>query len=918
MNLLKNESVDKTNIYLASFVFVASFIVYALTVQQSFSFWDCGEFVACSYILGIPHPPGTPLFVLIGRLIALVPFVEDISHRINYLSVIGSSLTAAFSYLLTVRLVGYFFGDKKDDKVNRLVAYIGGLAGGFFVAFSNTNWANSVEAEVYGLALWFSVMIVWLTLYYFEKRGTIIAPVLLILTFYLSLLGVGLHMTVFLVVPVCSIFFILNKEATTKDWAILSCFVIAELLFIMIFAYLGGGSKMFYLFTLAGAAFVFIRLYKVINWAVLIAIASLSTIMMSFSLYELVTPIAFAVIILLAYWSEKKKFHFQWKAALAVIFVAFIGISVHAYIPIRSESDPRIDENNPSRDWQTFVNFLDRKQYGQVSMVDRMFNRRGLFENQFGRHPHMGFWSYFEEQYSHGRWWFAPFFILGMIGVIVAIKKRLEIGLPFFVLLLVCSAGLILYMNFADGVMYDNRSGDAYLEVRNRDYFFTPAFVFFGIAMGMGVAAIIQFLKDKLAEGNPGMQKNIVYAGAVLLLLPLVALTKNYKENDRSNNFIPYNYAANLLDTCEPNSILFTSGDNDTFPLWCIQEVYKYRLDVRVVNLSLLNTDWYVHQMKHRYDVPISLSDSQILWHPFEPRPGITAARPLKPFYDKPRKWMTYLNAVPYEGRILKVQDMMVDEIVIENNWKDPVFFSSQPYPESPLKLREHCSAVGLAYRLDKEPMERFIDADKGFDLYMNTYRYDGYENSDVFRDENATGVFLGYGVNAVRIYDELLRRGDTTRAKAILEKIIDVYPEYWQSYALLGDIYEQQGDSSVIDSLMYQLHDTLEAFIETNPNNFFYIQDLGLTKIEIGQKQGSREIVDEGIKLLWDGFNLNQNNGYSFRKLITILGNQQRYSEIQKAAQLHANYKMNMEDPALRQLLGLGASNLAPPPNRP
>ena len=116
---------DRTNAVLAGFVFVVSFVVYALTVQRGFSFWDCGEFIACAYSLGIPHPPGTPLFVILGRLAALIPFVEDISYRINYLSVISSAVTAMLSYLLTVRLVGYFFSpEERSSRLNRIIAYI--------------------------------------------------------------------------------------------------------------------------------------------------------------------------------------------------------------------------------------------------------------------------------------------------------------------------------------------------------------------------------------------------------------------------------------------------------------------------------------------------------------------------------------------------------------------------------------------------------------------------------------------------------------------------------------------------------------------------------------------------------------------------------------------------------------------------
>ncbi len=425
---------DKTNAFIAFSVYIVSFIVYAITVQPTFAFWDCGEFVASSVILGIPHPPGTPLYILISRIMAVIPFVEDISLRINYLSVITSAFTALFSYLLTVRIVRYFFDKDVKSSLNSYIAYIGGIAGAFFVAFSQTNWANSVEAEVYGMALALSVMLVWLALIYYEHRGTAYAAKIMIFAFFVALLGVGVHMTVFLVVPVCSIFFLMKKDTTKRDWLLVCGFLITELLLIVFFSQMSNADS-------AGTMFKYISgilalvlvamVYKKINWAVLIAIASVSTVMMSFSLYFNAVIFTIPFLLILGYLSEKNKWYLQWKNALMIVMIALIGVSVHLYIPIRSEMNPRIDENNPSRDWTTFVNFLDRKQYGQVSMIDRMFNRRGTWENQLGRHPHMGFWSYFEEQYSKGGNNFIPFLALGLLGLITAIRKRLEIGLPF-------------------------------------------------------------------------------------------------------------------------------------------------------------------------------------------------------------------------------------------------------------------------------------------------------------------------------------------------------------------------------------------------------------------------------------------------------------------------------------------------------
>ena len=505
----------------------------------------------------------------------------------------------------------------------------------------------------------------------------------------------------------------------------------------------------------------------------------------------------------------------------------------------------------------------------------------------------------------------------------VAIRTRLEVGLPFLTLLLVCSVGLVLYMNFADGTKYSFETGDAYLEVRNRDYFFTPAFVFFGIAMGMGISAVMNFLKSELGKSRPGLQKTAVYASSILVLLPALALGYNYHACDRSDNFIPYYYARNLLDTCEPNSILFTSGDNDTFPVWCNQEVYNYRKDVRVVNLSLLNTDWYTDQMKNRYDVPISLTDEQILWHRFKDPRGRGYKRPVEMFVDRPRKRKTYLFPSPHGGRLVKVQDMMMDEIIIESlvktdsgyGLKQPIFFSSPPYVESPLNLRDKVVSVGLLYQLTMDSIKSKVDADRGYDLFMNTYRFEGYSSSKVYRDENATGVSMANGVNAIRVYDELMRRGDEEKAVKLAEKMIRVYPEYWQTYMLLGDYFEKKGDSATSQQLLVQLHDTLTSFRDSNHQNLFYTADLGLTKVYLGQMVKDTFMIDQGIDLLWQAFRANPNSSHGFRKLVTILSQSRRYSDMREAANLFAEYKVNLNDEYLQSILGFTDPGTAPRP---
>jgi hypothetical protein len=917
-------SFDKTNAVFAACVFLVSFVVYALTVQPSFSFWDCGEFIACAHILGIPHPPGTPLFVLIGHVFSLIPFVEDISHRINYVSVISSAFTAFFSYLLIVRIVGYFFSpEERHLPINRWIAYIGGVCGAFFVAFSATNWSNSVEAEVYGSSLAAMVLMFWLTIQYFEQRGTRRGTQIMILVFYTALASVGIHQTPFLIVPVIAIFYIFNKDATARDYAMVSGFIIVELLMVMLFSSAGMGVNLFYMISGLLGIGLLVMLYKKLNWGMLIAVGSISALLVGFGDFLKVAPLGLVLLVVLGILSKRFGWRLDWKSGAVIILVGLIGFASHLYIPIRSEHSPRIDENNPSRDLKTFVNFLDRKQYGQKSMIDRMFDRRGQWINQLGRHANMGYWSYFEEQYSIGGVYFLPLLGLGLLGMLVAIRKRVEIGMPFFTLFLLCSVGLVLYMNFADGTQYNAATGDAYLEVRNRDYFFTPAFVFFGIALGLGISALVQWLKQSLAASGAGMQQTAVYASTILILLPSISLAHNYHPNDRSGNFIPYYYSKNILDTCEPNAILFTSGDNDTFPVWCLQEVYDYRKDVRVVNLSLLNTDWYVWQMKEQYNVPIALTKEQIWWYDYEYAPGQWTSQPKERFHDRARQRMEFMQANGYQGRVVKVQDMMVDEIVLENKWQVPIYFSSQPYAESPLKLRDRATADGVIYRLDRTPPENLLDLEHGLHLYQEVYRFDGFESSKVYRDENATGVFLSVGTNATRIFDGLDKAGRMEEAKQFMTRIIDLYPEFWQSSFVLADQYEVEGDTARADQLLWKLHDTLQAYFGSNRQNFFYQQDLGLVKVEIGRNKTDRgalagdtvmvqegqKLIDDGVDLMWAAFEVNPNNSYSFRKLVSVLSQLQRFNDLRKAAMQFAEYKVNRSDPVLQRILNFNAA---------
>jgi tetratricopeptide (TPR) repeat protein len=572
------------------------------------------------------------------------------------------------------------------------------------------------------------LLILYLGLLWMDHRKTPKGTKLLILISYLGFLALGIHMTIFLIMPAIFLLVMLVDRERLLDWR----------------------------FWVTGMVLVLV--------------------MHSVDPFLLAVGIWFVLSLMLASVSATQKG--AWVLAFSIIFAAVIAYSVQLFIPIRSSLDPAIDENNPDT-WPAFKAFLERKQYGQESMIGRMFYRRGAWGNQFGAKERMGFWGFFREQYMDQKLWFIPMF-LGLFGIWEQIRRRKREGVVLLFLLLACTVGLVLYMNFADGTKPDKLTGEIiHIEVRDRDYFFLPGFMFFALLMGLGATALVTSLGSWLEKIKPKLAKpSVGLLSLVILLLPIMPLERGLtSHNNRSNNYLPYDYAYNLLNSCDQDAILFTNGDNDTFPLWFLQNVEKIRQDVRVVNLSLINTNWYIKQMKQQSEVPISLTDREI------DRMGLVRTQ---------------------DGKVLRIQDQMIDNILETNKWKHPIYFAvtvageNRVYQGKPVD--DHLRMEGMAYRVVREEGRLLVEPDIMRDKLFNVFKFRGVGDPSVHKDENDYRLLANYTSCFLGLADTLRRAGEYEDAIQVANKVADLLPYDWRPYAYLLQLFaeSQQPQDSV------------------------------------------------------------------------------------------------------------------------
>jgi len=786
------ENQDKLSLCLSVFVFLVSFVAYLKTMAPTASFWDCGEFIACSYILGVPHPPGTPLFILIGRIFTLIPLYGEIAARVNFISVLTSALTVWLCYLLIIKLVGSWHKSEPTlwMKVGK---YVGAVVGSLFLAFSTTFWSNAVEAEVYGASMFLMLLLLYLGLVWMDKKKTPKGTKLLILISYLGFLSLGIHMTIFMVMPAIFLLVILVDRERLLDWRFWITGMVLMLVMHSVIPFLWG-MAIWFVFSL----------------------------------------------LLMGVSSQKR----LWALACSIILVAMIAYTVQLFIPIRSSLDPAIDENDPD-DWVSFKGFLERKQYGAESMISRMFYRRGSWANQFGAKERMGFWGFFREQYME-RVWIIPL-LLGLFGIWEQIRRRKREGVVLLFLLLACTVGLVLYMNFADGTKPDKITGEIiHIEVRDRDYFFLPGFMFFALIMGLGVSALLAGLGSWFEKVKPTLAKPLVgVLSLIILALPIMPLQRGFtSHNNRSNNYLPYDYAYNLLNSCDKDAILFTNGDNDTFPLWFLQNVEKIRQDVRVVNLSLINTKWYIKQMKHQWKVPISFTDKEI------DRMGYTRTA---------------------DGKVLRPQDQMIDNILESNKWRYPIYFAvtvagdNRLYKGKPID--DHLRMEGMAYRVVKEEGKLLVEPDIMRNKLFEVFKFRGVGDPSVYKDENDHRLLANYTSCFLGLADTLRRAKQYQEAIEVANRVSALLPYDWKPYAYLLQLYaesEQPDDSvqKVIERAEKMVKRTKALAQEQLVERLYF--NLGYTYKQRGETQ---KAIDSMNKIL----SINKNFRPALEALVSI-----------------------------------------------
>jgi len=682
------ENFKKWNLILGWGTFAIALITYSLTLEPTVSAWDCGEYISTSVKLEVGHPPGAPLFQMLGAFFAMFTTdVAEIAKMVNFMSALASAFTILFMFWTITNLAKKLAKKSGEIIEGSSIAILGSsLVGSLAYTFSDSFWFSAVEGEVYAMSSFLMALLFWLGLKWESEINTPRGNKWLVIISFVVGLSFGVHILSLLVIPAIVLLYFFKTYPTINFKTSAVATVISVLVLAFVFKFL-------FPFTL-----------KFFSASELFFINSIGLP------YNTGSIIAGIILILAFYfglnYTRKKKKVLANTLILSVLFI-MIGFSSWIMLPIRANANTTINENDPSSARELLA-YYNREQYGDANVfydtyysntysreVDKdkplrddkpkYEKRNGKYEivnkykdvlpNPSSRHkgfiprmtnpaseemykaiagipenstrrPTFGenvkFMINYQFGYMYGRYFMWNFsgrqndvqgqldkyngnwlsgikfidearlgpqtnlpsdvtenkgrnvyymlpFLLGLIGLLYQFRWDKK---NFFVLFM-----FFAFTGFAI-IFYTNPKP---FEPRERDYAVVGSFYIFAIWIGFGVLALYEYLKH---FANKKMIA-IAVSGVTLLAVPTLMAFENWDDHDRSNRYTTHLNAQSYLESCDPNAIMFTIGDNDTFPLWYMQEVEGIRTDIKLVNTSLFATDWYIDQMKRAtYDAP--------------------------------------------------------------------------------------------------------------------------------------------------------------------------------------------------------------------------------------------------------------------------------------------------------------------------
>ena len=826
--MMQQTTFSKLNTWLAWLVFTIAAIVYGLTVEPTASLWDCPEFIACGYKLEIGHPPGAPFFMLAANLFSqLASDTSQVALMVNLLSALLSAGCIFFLFLTITHLARKLIAPIGDVITMSQVISIEtcGMVGALAYTFSDTFWFSAVEAEVYAFSSFLTALMFWLILKWDEQADSPQSDRWIILIAYITGLSIGVHLLCLLCLPAMSFVVYFRRTKHITWWGILKTFA-------------------------AGVILLAIILYGIIPGVVKLGIF----------------VVLLAGVLIYSYYKVKKR---MLKLALACLLMVLAGYSSYGVILIRANANIPMCENAPSN-LSRLGSYLNREQYGETPLFPRIYSERHAkaYEEWMGgikKHdgvPTTGenlrflmsyqvnfmYWRYFlwnfvgrqnniqgNGEAEHGNWitgfrwiddrllgcdtsklpsdlaqnkgrnvFYALPLLLGLVGMLWQWRKGDEGKQQFLiVMLLFVMTGLAI-------VFYLNQTP---LQPRERDYAYAGSFYAFAIWIGLGAAYLRKF-------------------APLAILIPIQMASQTWDDHDRSGRYTCRDFGQNYLMTMQDEGypIIFTNGDNDTFPLWYNQEVEGVRRDTRDCNLEYLQTDWYIDQMKRpAYESPAL----PISWQREDYQEGNNEFMPVNTdsfTIGSGKDTMT----ISLKGK----QYLLKNELMVLNMLSNAVgsrpFYASISMGDNLSFLRDHFVLEGLAYRISPDTKGQRVDVERLYDNIMHRYRYGGLNRQGIYVDEDVKRMANTHQLIMGVLIDSLLQQGDLKRALAVCKKWQQEMPQenvpYTDAALAMARCYymthQQEQADAIVNNLLRRSDEWLswiETIIPTRRNNSFY-----------------------------------------------------------------------------------------------